>query len=429
ALEHDIHRLFAGRGRQHNVRDAGGVRRNRTARYRGDAQGRRVRQEHRSGRITDVGRVGVAAEGDRLAFDADTAVGAAVLGRITCSSATLAARIAVVDAATLGIQIAVTLHFARHQANCTAGTTSTLATDIRAGDATTVTTTGIDASGDTQGAGRGHKDGPAAAAAAGSGIVRATTPAATARATQKRLQEFVAVSLREWPVVVRAIVPGRRLVDIESVRATSTYVLPVTRRGVAVVIALDSSSSAAGTKPRAATDDGCTQLLVIATTATAIEATRTTLPGNTVVAEIAVPIGASGLGVLSGYVDGTSNGHVPAGEQVHRGIGRVPAELHGHACGDIDRGVIEDPGFGKLDLGIHGRIERTVGARAPAIESQDRWNAEPHAQGGDKRCAGERCHVFHDLFLSLVCVSGMLRKGSATLAGDHPRKPRAARAA
>src|SRR5690606_20176504 len=216
----------------------------------------------------------------------------------------------------------------------------------------------------------------------------------------------VAVSLREWPVVVRAIVPGRRLVDIESVRATSTDVLPVTRRGVAVVIALDSSSSAAGTKPRAATDDGCTQLLVIATTATAIEATRTTLPGNTVVAEIAVPIGASGLGVLSGYVDGTSNGHVPAGEQVHRGIGRVPAELHGHACGDIDRGVIEDPGFGKLDLGIHGRIERTVGARAPAIESQDRRNAEPHAQGGDKRCAGERCHVFHDLFLSLVCVSG-----------------------
>src|SRR5690606_2528782 len=144
------------------------------------------------------------------------------------------------------------------------------------------------------------------------------------------------------------IVPGRRLIDVGCVGTAGADILPVTCRGVAVVITFETAGSAAGTKPRAATDDGCTQLLVIATTATAIEATRTTLPGNTVVAEIAVPIGASGLGVLSGYVDGTSNGHVPAGEQVHRGIGRVPAELHGHACGDIDRGVIEDPGFGKL---------------------------------------------------------------------------------
>src|SRR5690606_17063281 len=139
-------------------------------------------------------------EGDRRAFDADTACGASEIGRISSNTAALTSRIVVVDASAFGIQVSVPLHLGSDQTDCAAGTAGTLATDIRAGDATTVTTTCIDASGDAQGAGCGHKNGAAAAAAARARIVGAATPAATARTTHMRPQEIDAgcprVSLR-----------------------------------------------------------------------------------------------------------------------------------------------------------------------------------------------------------------------------------------
>src|SRR5260221_630109 len=84
----------------------------------------------------------------------------------------------------------------------------------------------------------------------------------------------------------------------------------------------------------------------------------------------APPGGPAQGGASAANVEQTADDDVTGREDDDGRIGRVPAERHRHAHGDVDRSEIEDPARRQSDRGIDGGIEGAVGTGASADESR-----------------------------------------------------------
>src|SRR5690606_9498231 len=183
----------------------------------------------------------------------------------------------------------------------------------------------------------------------------------------KRLEQVRPVGKRLGAIVRAAVVRGVPLVGGGAVSPAYANVWVVASLGVATVCTLNSTRPAAGTKAGATTHQSDALLCIRpATPATGI-ATRPTLPRVAVVAQHAVAIGTRGRGIPAADVDGPGDGHVAAGQQVHRCVRRVLEETDGHARRDVDRRVVQHAGFGQLDVDVAGRMQFAVGAGTAAV--------------------------------------------------------------